>query len=570
MLNIRRSNNILLCSLFFLTALISSNVWCNTDRFIIVGSGMAGAMEAYHAFLDAKKNNQSLCITMYEQNKSLGDTTVSNIAPSLTPDEILSVVPRGQELVKKIQILFSEPGGIRVDDVRGIQGTRATEQFQQQAQLYSMDEVGHNQRTQCLLELGKMSMDMWQKLYEDADAELKEILKSSNFNACYEPTTKGPRSLCNGYRIDLIYNVSNAKARALSMKQDYESLGYNQCALLTPDQVTALDPFLADFCNAHSTKNNGQLEWNHDAIALWRPGGCLDAQVFLPKLYAYLTKHMGTYTNAQGKIENRFQIKFGTKITGLDFAHTNNGQTIISQLHAQNGQTVNLVDQHGATSQCVFCPGESVGTMKNLGLQEPAYAGFAGASLMFTIDIPKSKMLSCAKFRHCMEVHQEGVVLAWQARFRDNKIFIAVAGTKAFYSDRKPNKNEDFAKNRNLLQLNMVNDVLPEFISWALERDTKGQTLTERDLSILEDKGIVTRWAGTRAVVYDGFPTLGCVYTQDHNKIANARCTTHLGSGGVSFAPAAIAISRSAFDKQDNINSFAQTVLRYADSTRSV
>ncbi len=31
-----------------------------------------------------------------------------------------------------------------------------------------------------------------------------------------------------------------------------------------------------------------------------------------------------------------------------------------------------------------------------------------------------------------MEVHQEGVILAWQARIKNNKVFIGVAGTKAF------------------------------------------------------------------------------------------------------------------------------------------
>ena len=61
-----------------------------------------------------------------------------------------------------------------------------------------------------------------------------------------------------------------------------------------------------------------------------------------------------------------------------------------------------------------------------------------------------------------MEVHGEGIVLAWQARFKDNHLFIGVAGTKAFYGDKQPNKNEDFATNRNLIQLNMMNQVLPK------------------------------------------------------------------------------------------------------------
>ncbi len=45
------------------------------------------------------------------------ETTTANIVPSLTPDEILCVVPRGKALVEKLQSAFNEPGGIRVDDV---------------------------------------------------------------------------------------------------------------------------------------------------------------------------------------------------------------------------------------------------------------------------------------------------------------------------------------------------------------------------------------------------------------------------------------------------------------------
>jgi len=165
-----------------------------------------------------------------------------------------------------------------------------------------------------------------------------------------------------------------------------------------------------------------------------------------------------------------------------------------------------------------------------------------------------------------MEVHQEGVVLAWQARFRDNKIFIGVAGTKAFYSDQKPHKDQAFAKNRNLLQLNMVNDVLPEFISLALGKNTKGQKLNESDLKYLEDNKLANRWVGTRAVAFDGFPTVGALYHSD-SKVSNARCTTHLGSGGASFAPAAVTVSRSSVHEQASDN-LIQDVIKYGDSRR--
>ncbi|MFI5344701.1 MAG: hypothetical protein ACHQUC_10850, partial [Chlamydiales bacterium] len=105
----------------------------------------------------------------------------------------------------------------------------------------------------------------------------------------------------------------------------------------------------------------------------------------------------------------------------------------------------------------------------------------------------------------------------------------------------------------------------PEFISLAYGYDTKGKELSSEELSFLEDKGIARRWAGRRAVTYDGFPTIGSLYC-NNRKVSNARCTTHLGSGGVSFGPGAIFISRSS--EQDCNDAFVQKILTYADSRR--
>lgn len=542
------------CNVFLCRAQVQT-----PEQLIIVGGGMAGAIEAFYAYLDAKANNSSLLIKIYEKNDALVDTTICNIVPSLSCDEIIAVVPRGQELVKKLNVLFSNPGGIRVDDVQGINGSAVTEQFKQEAQSYSLDEVGHDQRTQALLALGKMSMDLWLDMYNNADADLKKILELSNFNPCCEPADGETKQLHIGYRIDLMSHVENAQERAESMKRSYEELGYKYCTLLTPEQVIKIDPFLADFCVGNAVNNI----WNHDAVALWRPAGCIDARVFLPLLYEYLRKRMGTYTNAQGEQEDRFQIKFGKKVTGVTCATNTDGKLVIEGLQCEDGQTL----LHERTScQYVFCPGEAVGTLKKLGFCEPAYAGFAGVSLLLDIDVPHDKLEEYKVFNHCMEVYQEGVVLAWQARFKNNKIFIGVAGTKAFYSDQQPTKYQEFAKNRNLLQLNMINDVLPEFISLALKYDTKGKTLTEKDLLYLESENIAKRWAGVRAVVYDGFPTLGYLY-KDNARVENARCTTHLGSGGGSFAPAATVISRSAM--QGHSDPFTQQILLYGNSTRT-
>lgn len=67
----------------------------------------------------AKRRGESIRVTIHDKNQTSKGTTTAHIVPSLTPDEILSVVPRGQELISKLRLLFSEPGGIRVDDVEG-------------------------------------------------------------------------------------------------------------------------------------------------------------------------------------------------------------------------------------------------------------------------------------------------------------------------------------------------------------------------------------------------------------------------------------------------------------------
>ncbi len=536
------------------------------NKVTIVGSGIIGAIEAYNAYLEAKAKGTQVRVTLYEKNKSISDTTTANIVPSLTPDEILSVVPRGPVLVEKLGIVFSQPGGIRVNDVDGVNDSLVAQTFIEQVQEYSKDEAGHAARTTALLELGKKSMELWQEMYDNADAELKKILEDSNFNPCREPKQTENRQLHDGYRVDLIYSVPNAKQKAEGMKQDYDSLKYKNCKILSPSEVKEIDPFLADFCESHSEMNDaGDIIWKNDAVALYRPGGCLDTEIFLPKFYAYLKKVMGQYVSDDGKSKDCFQLSFEKNVTGIIYDDHN--QSVVNGLRFFNN-TIKQNKHAYAKSNYVFCPGESVGTLNKLGLSEPAYSGFAGASLILNIPIPANKLEQYAKFNHCMEVHQEGVVLAWQARFRDNKIFIGVAGTKAFYSDKKPKKDEDFAKNRNLLQLNMINDVLPEFISLAFGRDTKGKLLEESDLQFLENNHIAQRWVGTRAVAYDGFPTLGEVHNAN-GKLSNARCTTHLGSGGVSFAPAAVNMSRRSYqDANAKGDDFVETVLMYASSLR--
>ncbi len=327
----------------------------------------------------------------------------------------------------------------------------------------------------------------------------------------------------------------------------------------------ALNPFLADFCKSHSEiSRSGELVWKNDSLALYSPGGCLDTGIFLPKFYAYLEKIMGTYINKAGIQKNCFRLKFARNVNKIIY-HADNVQ--ITGL--KYNQTIKTNTHPYILSEYVFCPGEAVGTLKGLGFMEPSCAGFAGAALKLNIPVATAKLKQYTKFNHCMEVSREGVVLAWQAKLHDNKISIGVGGTKAFYADKKPHKDEAFAKDRNLLQLNIINDILPKCISLALQKNTAYQELHFTDLEALEKLGIAKRWVGRRAVAYDGFPTLGSIYNTK-GRITNARCTTHLGSGGVSFAPAAVLFSRSTLTKNPNPDIFAQQVIACADSRRGL
>lgn len=562
---------LLSCLLCFTEATFAKNVPVHS-KIYIVGGGIVGALESFYAYEEAKKNGEEIFITVYEKGLSFDTSnageastnTSYNIIPSLTIDEILSVVPRGNELVEKLAVLFNQPGGIRVDDVEGINDSESALNFKKSVAIYGSDK-NHDDRTLSLLMLGKRSMDLWQKMYDEGDLELKTILEASNFNPCREPSNN-TKVLHDGYRIDLIYGIPNAQQRALNMKTDYEKLGYQNCAILSPEDVTAIDPYLADFCLEHSDVDaNMKRVWQNDSVALWRPGGCLDTRVFLPKFYAYLKKVMGQYKDENDQIHDRFQLHFGSEVTSIILDPQLENLRLIG-LKFSNG-TQQIENEPGIHSRYVFCPGESVGTLHHLGFNEPAYAAFAGPSLFITIPLTKDLMEKYKNFSHCMEVHKEGIVLAWQARFKENKIFIGVGGTKAFYGDKQPNKEEAFARDRHLVQLNMINHVLPEFISLALGYKTYGRTLSLEELASLEEKGIANRWVGRRAVAYDGFPTIGFLYC-DNRKVCNARCTTHLGSGGVSFGPASVFISRCS--EQNQNDPFVQKILMYADTRRYV
>lgn len=561
---------------FFLMAAtsFSLNLAAEEQKLIIIGGGHVGLIQALQAHLNAKKNGRHIKITVFEKNSRVEDTTAANIWNSHTPDEIVSVVPRGDELRRKLEIPFNQPGGILISDVLGINDSAKSLNFIEQVSLDGRNVLMHEKRTEALLKLGRAGMALWKETFENADDELREILSGSNFNPCWENDGGCKDQLYNGYRIDLIYDVPDARARAEAMISSYNSLGYKMCQILSPDEVVARDPSLADFCAMHSDGEIGKRSWRNDSVALWRPGGCLDTQQFLPKLVNYLAKVMGTYISKNGTEKNRFQFKLGKEVAGVIIEQQEGKRPMIKGLRFADGNETK--EKANQDINYIFCPGEAVGTLEKLGFIEPAYAGFAGASLSLEVPVSEVQAQEFEGFNHYMEVHKEGVVLAWQGRMRDGKVFLGGAGTKAFYGDVSPHKDEMFARTNNLLQLNMFNDVLPKLVSMALGRNTMGQRLTMEDMEQLEQQGFAKRWVGRRAVAFDGFPTVGLLYFGGH-MVKNAQVTTHLGSGGGSFSWIMSKISNYElnpelfYEKIDELNlsrEFLLEVLEFSASNR--
>lgn len=535
----------------------------------IVGAGIIGALEVLLAHLEANKKGESIRVTVYDKNATLADTTISHLVPSLTDDEIVAVVPRGDELVHGLQTPFTQPGGVRVDDIPHVNDSEAARIFIEQVKQYSLqvDETEHQARTKSLLELGRLSMKLWQRIYDEGDEKLQALMREANFQSCHEPKN-AHSTLHDGYRIDLI-NAKNATDKAAKMRDAYTGLGYQNCKILSPAEVMRLDPSLIDYCHHHSDMDErGERQWKQDVVALWRPGGCIDTNVFLPKLYEYLAGAMGEYKNEKGIYKKNFRLKLSREVIGVTYQPESNG-TAMNGLRFFGRDKVKHNKHAYKQSDYVFCPGESVDTLNKLGFDGPAYAGFAGASLKLTIPLSEESQKQYADFNHCMEVHRDGVVLAWQGRRIKDKVLIGVAGTKAFYGDQMPRKDQAFARNRCLLELNIINSVLPALISQALGRDTKGKELTDSDLAELEQRGIAETWVGRRAVACDGYPTLGRVHRKGR-PVQNAHITTHLGSGGVAFAPAAVFARRQSLlaNEKNEPDNLIQRVLRYAHPTR--
>lgn len=536
-------------------------------KVTMVGWGISNVVHALLLALQAQHRGEKIRVTVYEKNPKITDTTAANICASLTADESSCVVPSVERLLEDLKTPFDQPGGILVRDVPGIHESASGKRFLAEVAAQGKNPEAIKKLEEMMLLMGKMSMDLWAKLYAEADPELREIFEDSNLRTCREPGA-GEDPFGHGYRIDLLYEFENPEQRARSMIETYKRLGYQHCRLLSPEEVMKKDPTLRDFCEAHSVTIEGKRQWKPGSMALLRPGGCLNARVFVERITAYLAKRMGTYVNARGQTKPCFQLKLNRPVSGVKITKKVD-KLLITGLKFLNGYQKK--GQHAYTKTTyLFAPGESVGTLEKLGFKEPAYAGFAGASLTLNIKIPPEKKGLYKPYVHWMEVHKPGIVMAWQSKLKGGLITVVAAGTKSFYAEKKSDITQEFARNRNLLQLNMINAVVPWVVSLALGRDTRGTDLTPVDMETLKKNGQATCWAGMRSVSFGGTDTISYTYLQDGQKVENGIMVTHLGSGGVSFAPVA-AVAALSLQGENHFNTdptLIKTILQNGDARR--
>jgi glycine/D-amino acid oxidase-like deaminating enzyme len=519
----------LLCSLQLSFSIQEDN------HFYIVGGGIIGMLEAYYALSEAEKLKENINILIFERNARFDQTPAMNIFPSLTPDEILAVIPRGEMLVRDMAVPFSQGDGIKVSDVPALDmSSKVVKDFIDSVTVYGEDLKGYKKREHALLSLGKLSMELWDEMYRQGDYALRSLMQASNYKPCKE-VSRGETRLGQGYRIDIFYNQSGADALVQALVKKYRSSGYVSTRKLSPEDAVAIDPQLKDFISRHTKKSGDGLVWKKDAHAIWRPGGCINAHDFMLGLRAYLQEKAKELANGSS-----VNILLDHEVVGVDLGADDKISGLKVKVDkGKNTKVFPVPNKAKPSTQIVFAPGESVGTLRKLGFKEPDYAIFAGPSLR--LDIPLSEKLKnkYKALNHAMEVHQNGVVLAWQAKNDNGLVTIGIAGTKAFYGDVMPKNTEDFARDRHLLQLNTAYELYPDIINEGLGGASHQSGLMQADLDRLIKKGMARAWVGARAVAYDEFPTLGLLY-KGNNAIKNARVVTHLGSGGVSFGPASI------------------------------
>ena len=99
---------------------------------------------------------------------------------------------------------------------------------------------------------------------------------------------------------------------------------------------------------------------------------------------------MGQYTNEAGQVKDCFRIKFERHVAEISYDDKQKDK--INGLRFFGNPKVKHNKHPYSSSNYVFCPGENVGELNRLGFLEPAYARFAGASLMLNIPIPIKRL----------------------------------------------------------------------------------------------------------------------------------------------------------------------------------
>ena len=538
----------------------SRNVTRPARKVTIVGGGIIGYLEALMEYLKFKRTGVPVKVSIYEQAPDITYTTAYNNRGSITVNEPASVVPRAKALLKAIMLECTKSGGIKMPDVSGILESASVKAFLAEVEAFSVNEDLVDAKNMQLLEFGKFAASMWQFLYDNLGDEFRKIMDESNYKPCSIAGDWEDPAV--GYRCDPIFNfhTASAQAKAESIIKEHEDLGYKHCKILSPKEAEARDPSLKHFCQSQSEQDpaTGELVWKKSASVVLRPGGCINGAIFLPKLHAFLENNMGTYVNEDGKTKNCFQASYNKSVIGLSLRDNADGTAkILEALQTnrvlKNGGRKDNRARYGDHHEVVLCTGKDVSVIPSLGVDFPAFTGFAGPSVLFDLPVTREQLADHPEYLtldNCMEALEEDIVLAWQSKTvkgEDDRlrICIGVAGSKALSGVETPTNDQVFARTKQTRLLNMINTIYPKAVSLALERDTAGQELSYDDLLALVSKGIVKRWVGNRAVAVDSMFTIGQA-SVDGKPVVGVSMNTHGGSGGIAHGVGMVYLRRHA------------------------
>jgi hypothetical protein len=498
----------------------------------IAGNGIVGLMIAYFCYLNARESNQNIRIVVRGQYP-VNQSTAASLVPSISWNEILSVVPAGKELLKLLSCSFTS-GGIGLGSDQIIQESR---EFIDAVKLNADIKEAQIHRKNLLIQFGQYSVSLWDWLYRTADPELKSILNTSNYRPCSEIESDLLR-MGAGYRPDLYFSASNFPARLETVIKDSQTAGYRKVRLLQPDELKQLDPSLSEFCELHSELEGDIRRWKDGAGAIFRPAGCINTSYFLSAFAAYIEKMMGTYVTEAGEEKHCFRIKSG-KVTGVQY--DSDGKSVVS--YVIDGQIKQ--NKRHYERFFVLCPGEAVGTVRHLGFVEPPHARFVGFTLQ--LNVPAHFAINAGvdlSGKPNLAIYS-GVASAsvMQASVVGDRCLIGLGGLKAFLGLTHADVNAEYAIKASLYQLEFLNHLYPSLLTACLGKNTRNMTLSLDDLNALIRNGYIKRGVGSRAVAFDGAPTIGGATktttekTQNVIKTTNVVIATHFGSGGVTNAP---------------------------------